>query len=400
MQSIKLININQLVSYNSETKGMEIRENVEIAIDDGVIAEIGYKVNGTDKQIDCNGKLVTPGFVDAHTHPVFLNGREDEFVMRLKGVTYEEIAAEGGGIINSVRDVRRASENELIARVSSRMDRFLTLGTTTIESKSGYGLNTDSEIKSLKVIDEVNKSHKIDMIATFMGAHAIPPEFKDSTDEYVDLICNEMLPAVVHQGIAQFNDVFCENGYFTIDQSRRILSKGKDKGLIPRMHADEFKDSGAAKLAAEVGAISADHLMHVSDAGIEAIAESGVVAILLPGTTFFLGSSAYAPLKKLNDAGVDVGLATDYNPGSCHIQSMPFIIALSCIFMKMDVLSALQAATFTSAKALKVEDRVGSIEVGKQADLVIWDIERPVQIPYTVSSQPIRSVIKYGELIF
>ena len=400
MPSLKLININQLVSYNSETKDMEIRENVEIAIDDGVIAEIGYKVNGTDKQIDCNGKLVTPGFVDAHTHPVFLNGREDEFVMRLKGVTYEEIAAEGGGIINSVKDVRRASENELIARVSSRMDRFLTLGTTTIESKSGYGLNTDSEIKSLKVIDEVNKSHKIDMIATFMGAHAIPPEFKDSTDEYVDLICNEMLPAVVHQGIAQFNDVFCENGYFTIDQSRRILSKGKDKGLIPRMHADEFNDSGAAKLAAEVGAISADHLMHVSNAGIEAIAESGVVAILLPGTTFFLGSSSYAPLKKLNDAGVDVGLATDYNPGSCHIQSMPFIIALSCIFMKMDVLSALQAATFTSAKALKVEDRVGSIEVGKQADLVIWDIERPVQIPYTVSSHPIRSVIKSGELIF
>jgi len=400
MSDLQLTNIGQLVSYNSETRGMETRDNVEIAINDGVIAEIGHRVNSTNKQIDCSGKLVTPGFVDAHTHPVFLNGRENEFTMRLKGATYEEIAAAGGGIINSVDDVRHASESELFSRVLSRMDRFLSMGTTTVEAKSGYGLNTESEIKSLKVIDEVNKRHKIDMIATFMGAHAIPHEFKDNPDDYVNLICNEMLPAVAQQGIAKFNDVFCENGYFTIDQTRRILSEGIKKGLTPRLHADEFENSSAAELAAELGAISADHLMNVSDAGIEAIAEAGVIAILLPGTTFFLGSSDYAPLKKFEDAGVDIALATDFNPGSCYIQSMPFIIALSCIFMKMDVMSAVQAATFTSAKSLQVEDKVGSIEIGKQADLVIWDIERLVQIPYIVSDHPIRSVIKSGELIF
>jgi len=400
MSDLQLTNIGQLVSYNSETRGMETRDNVEIAINDGVIAEIGHRVNSANKQIDCSGKLVTPGFVDAHTHPVFLNGRENEFTMRLKGATYEEIAAAGGGIINSVDDVRHASESELFSRVLSRMDRFLSMGTTTVEAKSGYGLNTESEIKSLKVIDEVNKRHKIDMIATFMGAHAIPHEFKDNPDDYVNLICNEMLPAVAQQGIAKFNDVFCENGYFTIDQTRRILSEGTKIGLTPRLHADEFENSSAAELAAELGAISADHLMNVSDAGIEAIAEAGVIAILLPGTTFFLGSSDYAPLKKFEDAGVDIALATDFNPGSCYIQSMPFIIALSCIFMKMDVMSAVQAATFTSAKSLQVEDKVGSIEIGKQADLVIWDIERLVQIPYIVSDHPIRSVIKSGELIF
>ena len=400
MDSLKLINIGQLVTFDSEMDEMVALEQVEVVIEGTQFTEVGKNLGDADQILDCRGKLVTPGFVDPHTHPVFLNSREDEFAMRLQGATYEEIAKAGGGIVNSINDVRSASESVLISRVSARMDRFLSLGTTTVECKSGYGLNTESELKSLKVIDEVNNNHKIDMVATFMGAHAIPVEFIDDPDGYVKLICDEMLPAVARQGIAKFNDVFCENGYFNIEQARMILSEGANRGLASRMHAEEFENSGSAELAAELSAVSADHLMNVNDVGIEAIAEAGVIATLLPGTTFFLGSSNYAPYKRLENAGVNIALATDYNPGSCYIHSMPFIIALACIFMKMDVMSALKAATFMSAKSLQLEDKIGSIEVGKQADMVIWDLERIVQIPYNVSNHPIRNVIKSGELIF
>ena len=400
MKSLKLTNIGQLVTYNSEQQDMVVLENVEIAMEGGNIIEIGENLNSADEQIDCNGKLVTPGFVDPHTHPVFLDGREDEFAMRLEGDTYEEIAEAGGGIVNSINGVRNATESELISRVKTRMDRFLKLGTTTVECKSGYGLNTESELKSLKVINEVNKVHEIDMIPTFMGGHAFPPDFKNNPDGYVDLICNEMIPAIAKQGIAKYNDVFCENGYFTVEQTRRILEAGNGHGLISRIHADEFEDSGAALLAGETNCISADHLMAVSDEGIQTLAANNVIAILLPGTTFFLGESGYAPYQKMKDAGVEIALATDYNPGSCHIQSMPFILALSCIYMKMPVLDALKAATFTSAKSLLLNGTIGSIEVGKQADLIVWDIEWVVQVPYLVSDQPIQSVIKNGKTVF
>jgi len=400
MKSLKLSNIGQLVTFNSEHQEMVVLEQVDIAIEGDTIVEIGKNLNPTDDQIDCDQKLVSPGFVDPHTHPVFLDGREDEFSMRLQGATYEEISAAGGGIINSINGVRNSSENTLISRVKSRMDRFLKLGTTTVECKSGYGLNTASELKSLKVIDEVDKIHDIDMIPTFMGGHAYPPEFKENRDEYVDLICNEMIPEVVKQGIAIFNDVFCENGYFTPDQTQRILHEGKKHGLIPRIHADEFEDSGAASLAGETNCISADHLMAVSDSGIQSMVENGVIATLLPGTTFFLGKSEYAPFQKMKDAGLDIALATDFNPGSCHIQSMPFILSLSCIYMKMSVLDALKAATITSAKSLLLNETVGSIEVGKKADILVWDIHRAVQIPYLVSNHPILHVIKNGTPIF
>lgn len=400
MKSLKLTNIGQLVTYNSEQQDMVVLENVEIAMEGGNIIEIGENLNSADEQIDCNGKLVTPGFVDPHTHPVFLDGREDEFAMRLEGDTYEEIAEAGGGIVNSINGVRNATESELISRVKTRMDRFLKLGTTTVECKSGYGLNTESELKSLKVINEVNKVHEIDMIPTFMGGHAFPPDFKNNPDGYVDLICNEMIPAIAKQGIAKYNDVFCENGYFTVEQTLRILEAGNGHGLISRIHADEFEDSGAALLAGETNCISADHLMAVSDEGIQTLAANNVIATLLPGTTFFLGESGYAPYQKMKDAGVEIALATDYNPGSCHIQSMPFILALSCIYMKMPVLDALKAATFTSAKSLLLNGTIGSIEVGKQADLIVWDIEWVVQVPYLVSDHPIQSVIKNGKTVF
>ena len=320
--------------------------------------------------------------------------------MRYQGATYEQIAAAGGGIVKSIDGVRNASEAELISRVKVRMDRFLRLGTTTVECKSGYGLNKESELKSLKVIDEVNQSHDIDLIATFMGAHAFPPEFKDKHTDYVDLICDDMIPEVAKQGIAIFNDVFCENGYFTLEQTRRILNTGSKHGLVPRIHADEFEDSGAAELAGETNSISADHLMVVSEKGIQTMTENNVIATLLPGTTFSLGKSTYAPYEKFKKAGVDVALATDYNPGSCHIQSMPFILSLACIYMKMPVLDAIKAGTYTAAKSLLLEDEIGSIEPGKKADILVWNIQRAVQIPYLVSDHPIHSVLKNGHPVF
>jgi len=399
MSSLKLTNIGQLVTFDCEKNDMVILENTDIAIDGNIIVELGENLGDADQVINCNQKLVTPGFVDPHTHPIFLDGREDEFSMRLQGATYEEIGEAGGGIVNSIKGVRNSSESDLISRVKTRMDRFLKYGTTTVECKSGYGLNTDSELKSLKVIDEVNRFHEIDMVPTFMGGHAYPPEFKDNHDGYVDLICNEMIPAVSDQGIAKFNDVFCENGYFTAEQTKRILDAGKVHGLIPRIHADEFEDSGAAELAGETGSISADHLMAVSDEGIQKLAENRTIATLLPGTTFFLGKSGYAPYLKLKEAGVDIALATDFNPGSCYIQSMPFILSLSCIYFKMPILDAIMAATFTSAKSLQLENEVGSIEIGKKADILVWNIDRTVQIPFLISDHSIQSIIKNGSIV-
>ena len=389
-----LKNIGQLTSYNPDSGEVETISNTSLTIDGDRIAE-----NSNGEAIDCGGSLVTPGFVDPHTHSVFLDSREEEFAQRLAGVSYEEIAAQGGGINASINGVRNASKDALIERVLKRMDRFLKLGTTTVECKSGYGLDTRSELKSLKVIHEVNESHEIDMIPTFLGAHAFPPEFADDHEGYVDLLCAEMIPAVAEQGIAVFCDVFCENGYFTVDQSRRIFETAKNHGLTPRLHADEFEDSGAAELAAEVGAVSADHLMAVSDAGVEKMAEYGVTATLLPGTTFFLGKDTYAPARKLLEKGIDVALATDFNPGSCQIQSMPFIISLACIHLGMTVEEAFASATYYSAKTLNLEGEVGSIAIGRKADLIIWDVEMLMNIPYNVTDMSIKMVIKNGKAI-
>ncbi len=400
MSKIKLVNIGKIATYNSQTKVVDSITGSDILINDGIIEKIDNDINENVEIFDCQNRLVTPGFVDPHTHPVFLNGREEEFGLRMQGATYQEIAEKGGGINSSVNGVRNTSNEELIALVTKRMDRFLKLGTTTIEAKSGYGLNVESELKSLEVLDLVNQNHAIDIIPTFLGAHAFPPEYKNDRNGYVDLLCNEMIPAVAGQGIAKYCDVFCENGYFNVKQSRKILEAAKKHGLIPRLHADEFEDSGAAELAAELGAVSADHLMAVSDVGIAKMAEGNVTATILPGTTFFLGSTNYAPVKKLMESGIDIALATDYNPGSCHIQSMPFIISLACIYIGMSVEDALRSATFNSAKTLNLEKEVGSIEIGKKADLVIWDLEKLIEIPYNVTDVPIIKVMKGGKFIF
>ena len=384
--------------YTANKDGVQSYENTKIFIDNGLIST--EEENKDYLTIDCQGKMVTSGFVDPHTHPVFYNKRDSEYAMRLSGSSYEEIANNGGGIISSVNGVRKASEDELVTKLDKRLDRFIENGTTTIEAKSGYGLNIESELKSLSVIDKLNNTHPIDIVPTFMGAHAFPNEYKDDHLGYVELICKEMIPAVSDQGIAKFNDVFCEKDYFSINESRQILECGIQYGLKPRMHADEFVDSGAAELAGEIGAFSADHLMAVSEEGIKALADNNVIATLLPGTTFFLGKSNYAPARKLIDAGITIALATDYNPGSSHIQSMPFIISLACLFLGLTVEEAFAAATYNAAQTLGLHNEVGSIELGKKADLIIWDLDSLIDIPYYISNHPIQKVLKNGEVVF
>ena len=397
---LKLGNIGNLVTYDSKRGRMISSKNIELIINDGKIIEMGTKLGDADYFFDCKNKLVSPGFVDSHTHPVFLNHREDEFHLRISGASYEEISKNGGGILNSVESVKNASEALLVSKVKLRMDEFLRHGTTTVECKSGYGLDTSTELKSLKVIDEVNNIHEIDIVPTFMGAHDFPQEYKNNRNDYVDLICDEMIPKVAKQGVAKFNDVFCENGYFNIEQTKKILTKGREHGLEPRLHADEFSDSGAAYLAGELKVVSADHLMEISKSGIDSLAENGVIATLLPGTTFFLGKHKYAPYKRLKEAGLSVAIATDYNPGSCNIQSMPFIITLACIYFQMDIMDAIKSSTYTAAKSLMLEEKVGSIEIGKNADLIIWNLSRIEEIPYFINDQQICSVFKNGKPVF
>ena len=400
MCSLKLGNIGSLVSFNSESSKMVIKRQVEVVIENGNIIDIGEKLGDADSFIDCGNNLVTPGFVDSHTHPVFVDTREEEFEMRVSGLSYQEIHDRGGGILNSTKLLRESSETILISKVKSRMDTFLSLGTTTVECKSGYGLDTVSELKSLMVIDKVNKKHEIDMIPTFMGGHDFPIDFQNDKDAYVDLICNTMIPKVAKQGIAKFNDVFCEPGYFNIEQSKRILETGEKYGLLSRMHCDEFSCFGASNLAAKLKVNSADHLMEIDKEGMDRLAQENIIGTLLPGTTFFLGRKKYAPYLELKNKGVEIAIASDYNSGSCNIQSMPFIITLSCIYLKMNILDALKASTIIPSKSLRIDNTVGSIEKGKIADILVWGIPDIKQIPFSINQSNINLVLKKGKPVF
>ena len=393
---LQLKNIGILSTYNSKTDSFDYLKNCNIDIENGIIIGLGESKHNGDQVINCNHKLVTPGCVDAHTHPVFVNGREKEFIERISGKSYQEISNNGGGINSSIVGVREIDEIDLLDLVIKRMDDFINMGTTTIEAKTGYGLNTDSELKSLRVLENAHNKHKIDIFPTFLGAHSIPNEYNGDSNAYTDLLCNEMIPAVAKQGIAKFCDVFCEEEYFDCNQSRKILEKAVEYDLIPRMHTDEFSSIGGVKIASKINAISADHLMEISDEDIELLANSNTIAILLPGTTFFLGKTTYAPARKLIDKGVHVSIATDFNPGSCHIKSMPFIIGLSCIYLGLSIEEALKAATWSGACAINEQERIGSIEVGKKADLIIWDLDTIDQIPYNIINAPIVNVIKDG----
>jgi imidazolonepropionase len=347
-------------------------------------------------RIDCSGRLITPGFVDSHTHAVFGAWRAHEYALRSRGVPYMEIARQGGGINASVRDVRDRSQADLEALGRDRLREMLKLGTTTAEVKSGYGLETEAELKMLRAIRTLAGEGPIDLIPTFLGAHEFPPEYRDRRDDYVDLVVDEMIPAVEAEGLAVYCDVFMEPGVFTPAQSRRVLEAGAEHGLRPRLHADELEGSGGAELAAELGAASADHLGAISDAGIEALASADTVATLLPATLFFLGNSGRAPARRLIDAGATVALATDFNPGSAPSPSMPLVLTMACSTLGMDPHEALYAATAGGAAALELKDGTGTLVDGAPADFIVWNVQECEEIPYHFGRPPIESVWKGG----
>jgi len=395
----KITNIGSLVTWDIESNSLKTLSNIELLIEDGVISQITEKVSSAEEEVDADGALITPGFIDSHTHPVFSGNRANEFELRIEGKSYEEIAQRGGGILSSINAVRNATEDQLFEECLERMNFFLAHGTTTIEAKSGYGLTVEDELKSLRVLKRMSESTKLEIVPTFMGAHAFPPEFLSDPEAYIGLICNEMIPAVAEENLAEFCDVFCEEGYFSVEQSRRILETAKEHNLTPRLHADEFVDSGAAELAAELGAASADHLMAVSERGITKLAESGVIATLLPGTTLYLGKTEFAPGRKLIDAGCEVAIASDFNPGSCTIQSIPLIFTIANLYCGLTLEECLKAVTFNAAKAVKRENRLGVIKEGFQADLLFWEISQLQEIPYWAGSDRILNVMKSGELL-
>ena len=374
---------------------LSIIENGSVAIKDGKIVETGNDLEyGAEKTIDASGKTVMPGFIDPHTHLVFAGSREFELDMKLKGLSYMEILKKGGGIFYTVNETRRATNEELLKQSKKRLDTMISHGTTTCEAKSGYGLDTETELKMLEIQKKLNDIHPMDIVSTFLGAHAIPKEH--SADDYVDIIISEMLPQV--KGLAMFCDVFCEKGVFTIEQSRRILEAGKKYGLIPKIHADEIVDTGGASLAAEIGAISADHLLMSSDKGINEMARKGVIGVMLPGTPFSLMQDNYAPARKMIDSGVPIALATDLNP-NCWVENMQFMIQLGCFNMKMTPAEAVTAATFNAACAIGVNDTVGSLEKGKKADVIILDCPNHKSIPYHFGVNLVETVIKNGRII-
>lgn len=351
------------------------------------------------ERLDGRGGTLIPGFVDPHTHLPWAGTREEEFAARLAGTTYQEIAAAGGGILSTVRTTRQASEDDLTAFVRRRMDLMLAGGTTTAEAKSGYGLTLEDELKQLRAIRRASAEHPVDLVPTLLAAHEVPVEFRQERERYLDLICEEIVPATAEQGLARFCDVFCERGVFSAEESRRVLETGARYGLAPRLHADEFADSGGAELAAALGAFSADHLMAVSEAGIEALTRSGVTAVLLPGTSFFLMKKQYAPARRLIEAGVPVALATDCNPGSSHTESMPMVFVLAVLQLGLSIEESLTAATLNAACSLGLGAEIGSIETGKRGDLVLLDAPNVLHLAYHYGVNQVAAVVKDGRVV-
>lgn len=374
-------------------------------IRDGRIAASGPKSEmsgeaATAPTLDGGGVIALPGLVDSHTHAVFGATREHEFERRLEGATYREIAAEGGGILFSVRDLRGRGEDELVELTRPRIAAFLSHGVTTVEIKSGYGLSTEDELKQLRVVRRLAADPTLPrLVPTFLGAHAVPPEFEGDREGYVRLVCEETLPAVVEEGLAEFCDVFCDDGAFTVEESERILSTAKDLGLGLKIHAEEFEPLGGAAMAARLGATSADHLVAIDDDGIEALAEHGTVATLLPGTTLFLGHDRFAPGRRLVDAGVTVALATDFNPGSSMTQNLPLVIALGCLKAGLTIPEALRAATRGGAAALDRPD-CGTLAAGATGDLALFDVPDARHLAYHLGAHAAVATIRGGRVLW
>jgi imidazolonepropionase len=382
-----------------------------VVIEEGRISRVGptaqvlgeLKASGADPAafatIDAAGKAVLPGFVDSHTHLVFGGFRAEEYAWRLKGDDYMDILQRGGGILSTVRATRSASREELVDAGLKRLDSMLSFGVTTVEGKSGYGLDRDTEIKQLEAMAELNRRHPLEVVPTFMGAHAVLPEFKGREDDYIDFMLAAVVPEVAALGLAEFCDVFCERNVFSVAQSRRLLTRAGESGLKPKLHADEIVRLGGAELAAEIGAVSADHLLHASDEGLRAMASAGVVATLLPATAFSL-REPYARGRFMIDAGGAVALATDFNPGSCFSESIPLVAALAALYMSLTPEEVVTALTINGAAALGRAGVIGSLDPGKQGDVVILENPSYRFIPYHLGVSTVEKVIKGGVLVF
>ncbi len=406
-------NIKELVSVRTDgaltLTGSRMRElgilhDASVIIRDGLIRWVGPSADLPSEEahdlppLDGSDLVALPGFVDAHTHLVFSGHRDEEFAMRAAGLSYQEIAERGGGILNTVRATRQATKKELKRAATRRLDDLLRHGTTTVEIKSGYGLDPTAETKMMEVIAELSDEHLIRIVRTFLGAHAFPPEYRDNPEGYVTLVVERMLPHIAKRKLADFCDVFCEKGYFSVDQSRRILLASRSLGLKLKIHADELASSGGSELAAEVGAVSADHLEHISRSGIERLRQSGVVAVVLPGVSFFL-NHGYAPARTLIDEGVPVAIASDFNPGSCMSFSMPMMMTIACTHMQMSPEECIAATTINAAAALGLADSIGSIEPGKVADIVLYQVPTYRYLAYHFGVNHARTIIKRGTIL-
>ena len=389
--------------HGREMKQLKIYENQSILIENGKIRSIGNqpdweKLVPADKQIDASGKAVLPGFVDSHTHLVFGGYRPDEFLWRMGGMSYMEIMERGGGILNTMKATREASREGLVDHSMDFLKKMLAMGVTTVEAKSGYGQDHDTEIKQMEVVRDLNEKQPIELVSTFLGAHAVPPEYKDRGDDFIEFLLKDVMPEVAEKHLAEFCDVFCEKGVFSIEQSRHLLTEARKMGFKLKIHADEIVSLGGAELAGELHATSADHLLHASDEGIRAMADNGVVSTLLPTTAFCL-KEPFARAREMIDAGCAVALATDFNPGSGFTFSVPLMIGLAGIYMKMTAEEAITALTLNGAAALDRADRIGSLEPGKQADLVILQYPSYKFLPYHTGINIVETVIKKGKVV-
>lgn len=391
-----------------EESGLGIIRKGAITVKEGKIFWIGkteelpkkFGLGKDGQEIDATGKVVMPGLIDSHTHLIFAGSREKEFEQRIQGLSYLEIAERGGGILSTVEATRKASFDELLLLGKKRLDRMLSKGVTTIEAKSGYGLSLQDEMKILKVMKALQEVHPIEIVPTFLGAHTIPREFRDARTRYIDLLTKEMIPRVAQERLAEFCDVFCEEKAFTLEESKKILETGKGYGLKPKIHADQLSPGGGAELAAEVNAFSADHLEHISQTGIERMAEKGVTAVLLPGASFFLSMKKFPPAREMIQKGVYVSLATDLNPGSSMTESLPLMMTMGCTMYKMVPKEVIQGTTIHAARSMGRENEIGSLEVGKQADILLLAIPNYRYLPYHFGVDHVEVVIKKGRIVY